>query len=364
VSLLLLENITVVVGGGLLLWALHLPLIPGMGIFLCWQFSCACVLLAIDAVLSATLRDVVFKSWSVRIAQAKGGIPLSQVNSHLSQIDLASATASPLLVSAMNYAGLDRGILLAAIGTWHLASALLIGVLAAPLCTELSQLRGVGHPEDTNPQAASLLLNGFRAGFKMDIGAKCALVAFCFLFFSVLQPGGTTTTWLSTQGVSASYISAATAASQLCGFVGTSVTPYLIKRAGLTMAARITQLLQIVPLLIAASVLPAAGSPQPWNPLLFLSCLAFSRVGLWGFDLTERQIVQLATTESSRLSVFAVERAMSQALSLLMMMCSLWWSSAGDFNVLVAFSMAALSLSLCIFQFQACGCSVKTTRQG
>ena len=81
---------------------------------------------------------------------------------------------------------------------------------------------------------------------------------------------------------------------------------------------------------------------------IIVATLSLSRIGLWSFDLCERQIVQTAAGPEC-LAVFAQEKALSQAASLAMTATSVVFSSADEFFVLVALSVAALLTSVCVF---------------
>ena len=118
------------------------------------------------------------------------------------------------------------------------------------------------------------------------------------LFFTVLSPGGTFATWLRTIGVSTASISLATSGAQICGFLGTGAAPLLIGRLGLYRGAAVAQLMQVLPLLVCAATLFVAPAPAGLAVATIVATLSLSRVGLWGFDLCERQIVQTAAGQA------------------------------------------------------------------
>ena len=364
VLLLALENISVLLGGYCLLEAQHQPLPRGWQIFANLPFTASCACLALYAVLSGCLRDVVFKTWPADIAAADGSAPaeraeaLSHVNARLSQIDLAAATASPFVVTLLLDSGCGGWRLLGLLAAWHLLAGLAIGWLALrhSAHSPYPALLPATHPAaPAAPRKEGGAGGGLAAAAHMPPEGRRALAAYCLLYFTVLSPGGPMITWLTTVGVPTTDISIATATSQAFGFAGTVLAPRLISRLGVSPAARVAQALQIAPLLALAAVVhrcsEGAQALEGAAMWVVLACLSSSRLGLWTFDLCERHIVQAASGEDS-LPVFGVERALGQALYLAMLACSVTYSGVEEFSVLVRLSVVALLLSAVTFQAQ------------
>lgn len=190
------------------------------------------------------------------------------------------------------------------------------------------------------------------------------MLSFGCLFFTVLSPNGLYLSWLSSTGVATGRISLFASAGQACGFVGTLLAPTLIKANGPLAGARVAQVMQALPLLILAAItcLPLGVL---WPPLeqirlyetshgtLSLLALPLSRVGLWAFDLAERQVVQQASASATdRLLVFAVEQGLTQVASLGMLVCSLCFPEVNDFPKLIGLSACGLVLAMVILQLR------------
>jgi len=81
-----------------------------------------------------------------------------------------------------------------------------------------------------------------------------------------------------------------------------------------------------------------------------MGALALSRVGLWGFDLCERQLVQTAAEPSTAVLLFSFESAAAEAAVLCMLAVSLLFSAASQFGVLVGLSVAAVGTASALLQ--------------
>ena len=95
---------------------------------------------------------------------------------------------------------------------------------------------------------------------------------------------------------------------------------------------------------VITAVVSVTGSSGT-HPLMV--AITASRLGLWGFDLSERQIVQedavktLPATEKTML--FNWEKALCNAAYLVMVGLSLIYDSPADFGVLIVVSAAAIA---------------------
>ena len=77
-----------------------------------------------------------------------------------------------------------------------------------------------------------------------------------------------------------------------------------------------------------------------------MGAVAGSRVGLWGFDLCERALLQLAVPAGDgAVLVFNFERALAELAGFGMLGLSLAYPRPDDFGVLVGVSAAAVCVS-------------------
>merc|ERR1712061_901852 len=90
---------------------------------------------------------------------------------------------------------------------------------------------------------------------------------------------------------------------QVIGFIGAALAPVVIQRLGLRTGARVSQTWQTSCVIIAL-----IGFFQH-HTMVMLFAIAATRLGLWAFDLSERQLVQEATTEAQRTPLFALENS-------------------------------------------------------
>jgi hypothetical protein len=222
--------------------------------------------------------------------------------------------------------------------------------------------------------------------------------AYVSLYLTVLSPGGLLVAWLrgGPAQLSPAAIGAFRAAMQLAGLAGTVAAPFAINRLGLLRALGASQLFQCACVLAASQLFwrienlapaaaaaaaaaatgttgttalsspPGATSLGSSAPLCFLAALCCSRVGLWGVDLSELQILQTgfsSTTSSSSSSsssrrglrssgsgsedgskrlnvVLGVQGSLASGADLVMSLLSL---SGVPFPALVGVSVAAVS---------------------
>ena len=147
--------------------------------------------------------------------------------------------------------------------------------------------------------------------------------------------------FLSTQGLNPFAVASVASLGQVAGMVGAVITPRVIEKYGLNAAALILLTCQIVCVGgVAAMVFESDSAEQDIGGnsssgsgngsghrereresgrlLLCVVCMltVLSRVGLWGIDLTLRQMVQQRTEDSMRVAVFGVGEALSQCVSL------------------------------------------------
>jgi iron-regulated transporter 1 len=82
---------------------------------------------------------------------------------------------------------------------------------------------------------------------------------------------------------------------------------------------------------------------------LFLGCLILSRVGLWSFDLAERQIMQDYVPEEKRGIINSVEFSLTNVFSLLSYLLGVVWSRPNEFGVITVISFCAVTLAALLY---------------
>ena len=97
-----------------------------------------------------------------------------------------------------------------------------------------------------------------------------------------------------------------------------------------------------LPLLPIASIPELVMKGAVWG---FLGCLIMSRVGLWSFDLAERQIMQEFVPEEKRGIINSVEFSLTNVFSLLSYFLGVVWSRPEQFGVIVIISFTSVTLA-------------------
>ena len=262
---------------------------------------------------------------------------------------------------------------IAYLAAWHAVAGVLVLVLLRRLRAAAPELVQ-GQVSDATPDARSgeppskpsfvqLLLDGPRTLAHLERRARLLLCAFVCLFFTVLSPSGLLTASLRSRGTSAHALALFRAAAQLAGAAGTAVAPRLIARRGPIEAGLLLQRAQLACVCVATAACvcplqlwPTVGRLVPSRELVVMGGVAASRVGLWGFDLCERQALQTAAASECggsgggaagggrrMVALFATEKALSELAGLAMLALSLVLPDVDSFGVLAALSLLAVA---------------------
>ena len=153
--------------------------------------------------------------------------------------------------------------------------------------------------------------------------------------------------YLYTRGVQEWMLGVFRAASALSGIGATLLTPMLIRRLGMVRAGWWTLALQLGMLVPAVFTFAAPGSTAA--VYLFLVFLCASRMGLWGFDLCEVQIMQEGVEEEARGAVNGVEHSLTNLFMLLSFVLGIIVPDPRNFVALVIVSLAMVALAMVVY---------------
>jgi iron-regulated transporter 1 len=287
------------------------------------------------ASINTSLGNVVAKDWTA--AFSKNSDELARANSMASASELAGAAAAPLCVRCLTGSfGFKSAFIILVL--WQLATALISSVLALRLNrTQLKPSAALG--TEVAPDESQFSFEQCR---KLAPDVRGAIMATVLLWCTVLGGSGAGfTAWLS-QRISLSAIAVWWSSMQFIGLIGASVAPALIKKLGSRKTARIAQTWQ------ACFVLLAAVGFFTGRTILVLVAIAVSRLGVWCFDLAERQLVQEAVTASQRAPLFALETSASQCAHISILMVGLLFPAPSQFGILVALSATATTSACAI----------------
>jgi len=323
---------------------------------------------AIDAIFSSFLSLIISKEWVAAVFESgskkgqKDSFGLSKANARLSQIDLIIATICPILISwGIEEYGYHRILFMLIIQ--HLVGATLIiysakkAVFYKPFLIQKKN-ETIKEKEKKN-QKHNSFVNVYRT---LPIQTKLVLLAYVLLYLTVLSPGGILNAWMNSLNgkfyINEKIIAYAGSSSQLCGAFSTLISPYFIKYATtLHHASRFAQWLQSICILIGVysfyEISNKLGSSDDNTEsgtssfllLQFLASISLSRIGLWTFDLVERQLLQETVPKSHQTVFFNGEKGITQILSLIMMGFCYIFSNPESFSILVTISVAAVTCS-------------------
>jgi iron-regulated transporter 1 len=278
------------------------------------------ILYAIAGVSFATITQQIETDWLVVLAN-KDENWLRTTNSVMSQIDLGCKALAPAVTGLLfaKYSQSNVSILLVGFSTlitimfYQFINGLYykfpnLANKESEISESTKETEKVLNNNDTNENAiffgkewdinepVGKLLNVS----KHFITSGCAglMVAYSFLYLTVLSFGSLMTVYLRSTGMSQYWIGTFKGLAALTEFTGAALFPYFSRSFGDWKTGYYSIWYQFSFVLLAASsmlLLPLNKS----NVIIALSVL-FSRAGLWMFDLTTRQIAQVTIKESIR----------------------------------------------------------------
>lgn len=328
---------------------------------------------------------------------------LAKANAFLSQIDLVIATGCPLLVSNLISSHGYHCTLIVMIAQ-HLFGAMIIifcikkAVLLQPKLAHIGDTATTNvlntqdekskenekyiqkkKFDDSNQHLSQEPKQNFSQSFPkifttLPLYTKLISSSYILLYFTILSPGAMLNSWMNSMNdddsndtpiVTEQTIAYFGSASQFCGAIATFITPFIIRRTkSLQKASAMTQWFQSICILYGFSCfyrldalqeITIKGVTRTKNSsnstsdtslmIQFLTSIGLSRVGLWSFDLVERQVLQETVPRKHQTLFFNGEKSLTQFFSLGMMGLCYIYPNPQSFIVLVACSVVAVCLS-------------------
>lgn len=124
--------------------------------------------------------------------------------------------------------------------------------------------------------------------------------------------------WLKSHTFSDPFIAGMRAVGVCTGLLGTLVMPIMEKRIGLVRAGSwsiVSELVSLAPAVLSFFVeAPREGErSSSWNAALLFTGMAFSRIGLWSFDLCQLKELQTHLQEHPRKNSMYVRAVLDNA---------------------------------------------------
>jgi iron-regulated transporter 1 len=374
-SLMLVENVAVVIGGALLLFAGMAAIENSVGgLINDPMFWLGLVFMGIDSVCSSVLEVIISKDWVTALCHVETGKKnsdqveealLRTTNGSITRTDLGTSILSYMVLGHLIEPGTDgvmtMVILLCA---WHVMVAAMMGAIVRQLCSLAPVLRqNPGGSSSTNvsnkKDNGNSFLRGWSAFLKLGYLPRMMMTGYILVWLTVLSPSGVLTAWLTSTGVKPATLANFRAASQASGALGTIVAPHAIRKLGVMRAGFYSLSLQLICVLTAVlsvststtetdnAEIDATAVTGTGASAMMLAVIA-SRVGLWGFDLAERQVVQQAAQREDRAMLFNWERAVCNATYLVIVGLSMVFPSPSEFWVLVWVSASAIAAAFLV----------------
>lgn len=178
-------------------------------------------------------------------------------------------------------------------------------------------------------------------------GCAGPMLAYSFLFFTVLSFGSLMTVYLRWAGISDYWVGVSRGLSAVFGFAGAWAFPHAKERWGLWQAGQNALWFQF-------SLVALAASSFYWLPtqssvVVVIVSVLFSRVGLWMFDLCARQIAQESIQESVRGKVNGTWGAITSFFDMAGYGSALIFSDPASFYILTTISSLMILLAAATF---------------
>ena len=185
-------------------------------------------------------------------------------------------------------------------------------------------------------------------------GMLAASISYCMLYTSVLDGGSLVTAYLRMNDIPYVVLGVAKGIGACMGMIGTIITPCLHNQCGLSMESIgvITIWLFwicLFPSILAfddesvlsdINILQTISNKFGFNQsYIILGCMIIARIGLWGFDLSENQMMQEKVAIKVRAQINGVQVSMTQLFYILIAILAMIFHNTDQFYILVLFTI-------------------------
>ncbi|KAJ3062819.1 hypothetical protein HDU98_001335 [Podochytrium sp. JEL0797] len=294
------------------------------------------------------------KEWAVIICNSQHTLQ-TKMNSALRRVDLVCKLAAPLAVSLL-------AIPLSVPQTMLCVSACVL--MSIPI--ELSLITSVYHGcralqirednSDTSPDSATSATTLHPLQPPPTLLGKWSLyihhpmflssLAISLLYLTSLSFGNVMTTFLLSENYTPSFLALMRSLSVLAGLLATFTAPYMILHFGLISTGLTSIWSQVACLLPALYSFDILSTSRPLATTLFFSGITLSRIGLWSFDISHLELVQLHVTGETDMGAFnGCEFALQNVFELVSYLVTMVWNRPDEFWI-QAIIACATSLSI------------------
>ncbi|RNA31413.1 solute carrier family 40 member 1 [Brachionus plicatilis] len=374
------------------------------GWFLYFAQASMIILNVISRLASTTAKISIERDWVVVISEQLSQNPeeksqqLSIINSQVRRIDLSTNIIAPLIaglvMSFFNLGLFYNGTVLSAVifAAWNVISYAIEIYLLSSVYKQFPALEKTKIERNIEKKRSNLVrkfrksLRMLKKGWKVYLHQGDILIpsiSFALLFLTVLSFDSITIGYSKAQKLKEFTISILHGLGSISGLLGTIAFPFLHNKLKirLHLVGIIGNIAQIIFLFgcLAAIFLP--GSPfivfHDWSNmctnetsnhsqtiwthfvesncheytsiLVLLSCMAFSRFGLWLTDLVINQIFQEKIKEEERGVVGGVQSSINMFFDLVKYLAVIALNDVNQYGYLVIMSVSAVSISFCLY---------------
>jgi iron-regulated transporter 1 len=214
-----------------------------------------------------------------------------------------------------------------------------------PLSTTTTSTAATSTPAKPNNSSS------FLAPYKSYIQNPAFLASFALslLYLTVLSFASQMTTYLLTMGFTSTHVSLMRLISVILELSATCAAPYLMSRIGAVRSGLWFINEQLISIALAIGLWFYYIDRPIIAGIVLVSGVAFSRLGLWGFDLSVQFLVQDAAPEAERGSFSAIEMSLQNVFELLSFATTMVWYRPEDFRVPIYISAGAIATSAACF---------------
>lgn len=310
--------------------------------------------------LCSTMNTIsVERDWVIVIANSNESV-LYTLNSQMRRIDLFCKLMSPL-VMAMIHTFSPQIAILATLGVNAVSMIVEYGLIARvyrviPALASRQEWMSSSSVSEESPQQSSIIQRilgqlrligeNFRIYKRQD--AFLASVSLSILYLTVLSFGGQMVTFLLDSGYTSAVVGFARVGSSFCEMSATWIAPWLMGKIGPIRSGMWFLSFQMICLGVAVIAFWRFQEPL-WAASALVLGTAFSRIGLWGFDLSAQVIIQEGVEADYRGSFSTTESALQNFCELLAYVSTIVFFEPADFKYPAIISIAAVYSSAILY---------------
>mmetsp|Transcript_10233 Transcript_10233/g.22146 ORF Transcript_10233/g.22146 Transcript_10233/m.22146 type:complete len:527 (-) Transcript_10233:75-1655(-) len=189
--------------------------------------------------------------------------------------------------------------------------------------------------------ARCILLSGLSIYFQQDIAAGG--FALSLLYLNVLSVGELMTSYLIWRGLSLHLLGIWRGVASIIGLLGTALYGWWSSRMSLQSTSMWSITFFLVCLTVSFTSLFVPNNNDTVTLAMLMMGVTASRVGLWSFDLSVSQLIQLTVPQSCRGIVGGTQHSLQNLFFALHFVLGLVWSDPSQFHILMTVGYSAVA---------------------